>query len=84
MACGVVQSVQGGRPNKAGVAAASRRHVQSLLHAQCSAAPRPSKAVSLVALTTLAQGEPVVISYGKLSNGFFLLDYGFIVPGNPP
>ena len=42
----------------------------------------PGKAVSLVALTALAPGEPVLISYGKLSNGFFLLDYGFTIPGN--
>jgi histone-lysine N-methyltransferase SETD3 len=45
--------------------------------------PGPGRAVSLVALTALAPGEPVLISYGQLSNGFFLLDYGFIVPGNP-
>ncbi len=43
----------------------------------------PGNSVSLVALRRLAAGEPVLISYGALSNNFFLLDYGFLIRGNP-
>ena len=43
----------------------------------------PGKAVSLVALRALAADEPVLISYGQLSNNFFLLDYGFLIRDNP-
>ena len=31
----------------------------------------------------VAQGEALEISYGALSNDFLLLDYGFLVAGNP-
>jgi len=27
-------------------------------------------------------GEPLLLSYGPLSNDFLLMDYGFVVPGN--
>jgi histone-lysine N-methyltransferase SETD3 len=30
----------------------------------------------------IAAGEPLLLSYGKLSNDFLLMDYGFVVPGN--
>ena len=43
----------------------------------------PGNSVSLVALRSLAAGEPVLISYGMLSNNFFLLDFGFVIRGNP-
>ena len=43
----------------------------------------PGRAVSLVTLRPLAAGEPVLISYGKLSNNYFLLDYGFLIRDNP-
>ena len=29
------------------------------------------------------EGEQLEISYGALSNDFLLLDYGFVVSGNP-
>jgi histone-lysine N-methyltransferase SETD3 len=30
----------------------------------------------------IAAGEPLLLSYGKLSNDFLLMDYGFVVPRN--
>jgi histone-lysine N-methyltransferase SETD3 len=33
-------------------------------------------------LLQIAAGEPLLLSYGKLSNDFLLMDYGFVVPGN--
>jgi histone-lysine N-methyltransferase SETD3 len=35
------------------------------------------------AVADLAPGEPLLISYGALPNDFLLMDYGFIIPGNP-
>lgn len=34
-------------------------------------------------LTQIAAGEPLLLSYGPLSNDFLLMDYGFVIPGNP-
>jgi hypothetical protein len=31
----------------------------------------------------LSEGEPLLLSYGPLSNDFLLMDYGFLVAGNP-
>lgn len=31
----------------------------------------------------VAAGEPLLLSYGRLSNDFLLMDYGFVVPRNP-
>lgn len=31
----------------------------------------------------ISEGEPLLLSYGPLSNDFLLMDYGFLVPGNP-
>ena len=31
----------------------------------------------------VAAGQPLLLSYGDLSNDFLLLDYGFLVDGNP-
>jgi hypothetical protein len=31
----------------------------------------------------ISEGEPLLLSYGPLSNDFLLMDYGFMVPGNP-
>jgi hypothetical protein len=28
-------------------------------------------------------GEPLLLSYGNLSNDFLFMDYGFIIDGNP-
>jgi hypothetical protein len=34
-------------------------------------------------LPQIAEGEPLLLSYGPLSNDFLLMDYGFLVAGNP-
>ncbi|KAG9444464.1 hypothetical protein H6P81_015804 [Aristolochia fimbriata] len=39
--------------------------------------------VKVVADKLIEQGEPVMLNYGNLSNDFFLLDYGFVIPSNP-
>ncbi|MCL7042690.1 hypothetical protein MKW94_007371 [Papaver nudicaule] len=39
--------------------------------------------VMVKAETDIRQNDPVVLNYGGLSNDFFLLDYGFVVPSNP-
>ncbi len=31
----------------------------------------------------IAKGEPLLLSYGNLSNDFLFLDYAFTVPDNP-
>lgn len=31
----------------------------------------------------IAAGEPLLLSYGPLSNDFLLMDYGFVIPSNP-
>ncbi|KAG2438459.1 hypothetical protein HYH02_010913 [Chlamydomonas schloesseri] len=40
-------------------------------------------AVGLFARRAIAEGEPLLLSYGKLSNDFLFMDYGFIVEDNP-
>ncbi|KAL4423246.1 hypothetical protein ABPG77_000038 [Micractinium sp. CCAP 211/92] len=45
--------------------------------------PGPGGSMQMVALRELRAGEDVLISYGSLSNDFLLLDYGFLIPGNP-
>ncbi|KAG2433661.1 hypothetical protein HXX76_008032 [Chlamydomonas incerta] len=42
-----------------------------------------SGAVGLFARRAIAAGEPLLLSYGKLSNDFLFMDYGFIVEDNP-
>lgn len=39
--------------------------------------------VQLVALQHIPQQQPLQLSYGNLSNDFLLMDYGFVMPGNP-
>ncbi|RZC58021.1 hypothetical protein C5167_005319 [Papaver somniferum] len=39
--------------------------------------------VKVKAETDIRQNDPVVLNYGGLSNDFFLIDYGFVVPSNP-
>lgn len=34
-------------------------------------------------LFQISAGEPLLLSYGSLTNDYLLLDYGFVVPGNP-
>ena len=48
-------------------------------------AVKPGKdgAVEVRALQPLSAGTPLLQSYGNLSNDFLLMDYGFVVPGNP-
>lgn len=31
----------------------------------------------------IAAGEPLLLSYGNLTNDFLLMDYGFVIPDNP-
>ena len=42
-----------------------------------------SGAVEMRARHPVAAGQPLLLSYGDLSNDFLLLDYGFLVDGNP-
>lgn len=37
----------------------------------------------VVADTQIKQDTHVLLNYGSLSNDFFLLDYGFVIPSNP-
>ncbi|PIA26667.1 hypothetical protein AQUCO_09100078v1 [Aquilegia coerulea] len=43
----------------------------------------PNMLVKVVAETRIRQDDPIVLNYGCLSNDFFLLDYGFVIPSNP-
>ncbi|KAF5184433.1 Histone-lysine n-methyltransferase [Thalictrum thalictroides] len=43
----------------------------------------PNMLVKVVAETHIRQDDQVVLNYGCLSNDFFLLDYGFVIPSNP-
>ncbi|XP_043695423.1 actin-histidine N-methyltransferase [Telopea speciosissima] len=40
-------------------------------------------AVKVVAETEIKQDDAITLNYGCLSNDFFLLDYGFVIPSNP-
>lgn len=42
-----------------------------------------SDSLSMVAISDIAAGEPILLNYGKLPNDFLLLDYGFVVDDNP-
>ncbi|WOL06603.1 histone-lysine N-methyltransferase setd3 isoform X1 [Canna indica] len=39
--------------------------------------------IKVVADMQMKQNMPVLLNYGCLSNDFFLLDYGFVIPSNP-
>ncbi|KAK3222229.1 hypothetical protein Dsin_009254 [Dipteronia sinensis] len=39
--------------------------------------------IKVVAETDIKQDNPLLLNYGCLSNDFFLLDYGFVIPSNP-
>lgn len=43
----------------------------------------PTDASASAAVSQIAAGEPLLLSYGKLSNDFLLMDYGFVAPNNP-
>ncbi|GLI58700.1 hypothetical protein VaNZ11_000451, partial [Volvox africanus] len=45
--------------------------------------PMECGAVGLFAKTKVSAGELLHLSYGKLSNDFLFMDYGFVVPDNP-
>jgi len=39
--------------------------------------------LAMLASKDIQENEPILLSYGKLPNDFLLLDYGFVVDGNP-
>ncbi|EOY01090.1 Rubisco methyltransferase family protein isoform 2 [Theobroma cacao] len=39
--------------------------------------------IKVVAEKDIKQNDPLLLHYGCLSNDFFLLDYGFVMPSNP-
>ncbi|WIA31032.1 hypothetical protein OEZ86_001070 [Tetradesmus obliquus] len=47
----------------------------------CEVVPVPG-GVAMVAKKQIAVGEPLLLSYGRLSNDFLLMDYGFVSPDN--
>ena len=49
----------------------------------CSLKASDNGDVQLVSLQNIDSNQPLLLSYGNLSNDFLLMDYGFVVPGNP-
>ena len=49
----------------------------------CSLKASDNGDVQLVSLQNIGPHQPLLLSYGNLSNDFLLMDYGFVVPGNP-
>lgn len=49
----------------------------------CTLKALPNGDLQLVALQQIAANQPLMLSYGSLSNDFLLMDYGFVVPNNP-
>ncbi|XP_074320843.1 uncharacterized protein LOC141657489 isoform X2 [Silene latifolia] len=43
----------------------------------------PKMLVKVMAEKDIEQNDALELNYGYLSNDFFLLDYGFVIPGNP-
>ncbi|OMO93994.1 hypothetical protein COLO4_16581 [Corchorus olitorius] len=39
--------------------------------------------IKVIAEREIKQNDPLLLNYGCLSNDFFLLDYGFVIPSNP-
>eukprot|EP00887_Chlorella_sp_A99_P000675 scaffold5.g675.t1 len=82
----VTEQVQGTADDPFGGAAVDANALGWALGVVTSRAFRtrgPSQPASMVASRDLAAGEPVLLSYGPLSNDFLLMDYGFVVEGNP-
>ncbi|XP_012438368.1 uncharacterized protein LOC105764374 [Gossypium raimondii] len=46
-------------------------------------AGNPKMLIKVVAEREIKQSDPLLLNYGCLSNDFFLLDYGFVIPSNP-
>lgn len=46
-------------------------------------AKNPDVLVKVVAERQIKQNDPLLLNYGCLSNDYFLLDYGFVMPSNP-
>ncbi|XWS34440.1 hypothetical protein CRYUN_Cryun21dG0038800 [Craigia yunnanensis] len=46
-------------------------------------AGNPKMLIKVVAERDIKQNDPLLLNYGCLSNDFFLLDYGFVIPSNP-
>ena len=49
----------------------------------CKLQPVDGGDLQLVALQDIPRHQPLLLSYGSLSNDFLLMDYGFVVPDNP-
>lgn len=49
----------------------------------CKLQPAGGGTLQLVALQDIPHQQPLLLSYGSLSNDFLLMDYGFVVPNNP-
>ncbi|OMO60691.1 hypothetical protein CCACVL1_23950 [Corchorus capsularis] len=46
-------------------------------------AGNPKMLIKVIAEREIKQNDPLLLNYGCLSNDFFLLDYGFVIPSNP-
>ncbi|XVF85438.1 hypothetical protein PTKIN_Ptkin17bG0118300 [Pterospermum kingtungense] len=46
-------------------------------------AGNPKMLIKVVAEREIKRNDPLLLNYGCLSNDFFLLDYGFVIPSNP-
>ena len=49
----------------------------------CKLQPTGDGDLQLVTLQDIPHQQPLLISYGSLSNDFLLMDYGFVVADNP-
>ncbi len=49
----------------------------------CKLQPLGDGSLQLIALQDIPHRQPLLLSYGGLSNDFLLMDYGFVVANNP-
>ena len=49
----------------------------------CKLQPLGDGSLQLVALQDIPYRQPLLLTYGGLSNDFLLMDYGFVVANNP-